>query len=247
MGCGSSKGVAPGPPLGQLDGLSVDPRIGACTAEEAMEVLALGYSGTATAPAEEVTSWIIGSRFAAHDSPERASYMQYCAKFMVLSATKKGTVLGLRDAATQQVLGVVALRRTPESDGEIMRTMMAAGNPPHSKTAKYGKEPMKRDEAAIKAMKRLNHKGPQIIIYAIAVRPEHQGQKIATALVNCAFALGDRDGVPVTVQCGGSTSDDPGRVEQMYAHLGFERESAVDTAPGEPPLGLVAMVRTPKE
>ena len=58
---------------------------------------------------------------------------------------------------------------------------------------------MKRDEAAIKAMKRLNHKGPQIIIYAIAVRPEHQGQKIATALVNCAFALGDRDGVPVTV------------------------------------------------
>ena len=54
------------------------------------------------------------------------------------------------------------------------------------------------DEAAIKAMKRLNHKGPQIIIYAIAVRPEHQGQKLATALVNCAFALGDRDGVDYT-------------------------------------------------
>ena len=106
---------------------------------------------------------------------------------------------------------------------------------------------MKRDEAAIKAMKRLNHKGPQIIIYAIAVRPDFQGQKIATALVNCAFALGDRDGVPVTVQCGGSSSDDPGRVEQMYAHLGFEREGA-DTAPGEPQtIGLVAMVRTPKE
>ena len=173
---------------------------------------------------------------------------KYNGKWAVTACTKKGTVVGLRDPETKEVLGVMALRRTPETMSEMMSTMSKCGNPPHmSGKGPYGKEPMKRDEAAIKAMKRLNHKGPQIIIYAIAVRPEHQGQKIATALVNCAFALGDRDGVPVTVQCGGSTSDDPGRVEQMYAHLGFEREGAVDTAPGEPPLGLVAMVRTPKE
>ena len=102
---------------------------------------------------------------------------------------------------------------------------------------------MKRDEAAIKAMKRLNHKGPQIIIYAIAVRPEHQGQKIATALVNCAFALGDRDGLPVSVECAGE------RMEALYTHLGFEKhaQAAVDDPTNQTKkLAMVSMVRLPR-
>ena len=225
MGCSGSKPVAPAE---LLEGIACDPRIGEVTAEEAINVLKVGYCGTASCPKEDVTSWILGPRFASVDAEERQAFFRYYAQFFHTSCRKKGAVLGLRDPNTKEVLGVLLIRRTPETDGEIMRTMMACGTPPHVNTKVHGKGPAKRDEAAMKAMKSLNHRGPQWILYAIAVHPDCQGKKVASALVKCLFALGDRDGCPVTVECAGE------RMDTIYSHLGFVK---VESKEVEDPTG----------
>lgn len=226
--------------------IECDPRIGAVTEEEAIETIAKGFCGTESAPKEDLINWILGPRFTAHDSPERIDMCRYNGKFAVASATKKGTVLGLRDPDTKEVLGVLLVRRTPETMSEMMSTMGKCGKPPHMKSSVYGKEPFKRDGAVEKAMKNLAHGVKNCyILYTLAVKPEHQGKGIASALVRSAlFKLADRDGLPIYVDCAGE------RLEKLYAHLGFVRERQVELLDptkqeGSGSIGMVSMMRRP--
>ena len=80
-------------------------------------------------------------------------------------------------------------------------------------------------------------------ISALAVHPAHQGRGYASSLVRAAFALGDRDGLPVTVECAGE------RMEALYTHLGFEKhaQAAVDDPTNQTKkLAMVSMVRLPR-
>ena len=240
MGGGAS--VHAVPPDSLLKGIECDSRIGAVTDEEAIEGIALGFCGTATTPKEEVVSWILGPRWAAFDAPERLAVCRYNGKFAVASCSKKGTVLGLRDPDSKEVLGVMLLRRTPESGSEMMKTMMKVGSPPHMSTKIYGKGPLKRDGAVEGGMKKLGHAGPQYVLYALSVKPEHQGKGVAGALVRALFALADRDGVPVYVDCAGE------RLEAIYGKLGFEKVKQVEvTDPtneeGSGVLNMASMLR----
>ena len=245
MGGGASKpqGVAAD---ALLEGLAYDKRIGAVTGEEAIECIALAFAGTATAPKEELMNWILGPRFAAFDSPERMAMCKYNGKWAVTACTKKGTVVGLRDPETKEVLGVMALRRTPETMSEMMSTMSKCGNPPHmSGKEPYGKEPMKRDEAVEKGMKKLAQKGPQYILYALSVKPAHQGKGVARALVNALFACADRDQVPAYVDCVGE------RLVKLYSHLGFEKHAEAEVVDptkqegGEEKIVMTSLMRKP--
>ena len=222
-------------------GLDCDPRICAVTAEETIETVGLAFCGSQE---QHYLHWILGPQHAATDSPERLGLCKYNGKYAFSSCSKKGTVLGLRDPASNEVLGVMLLRRQPESDWEMMKTMAAAGSPPHMKSAVYGKEPLKRDEAIVKAMKQLAHKGPQYILYMLAVKPQHQGKGCAAALVRALFALSDRDGVPCCLDSTGA------RLEKFFAHLGFEQQKKLEVADptsqeGSGPVTMVSMVRKP--
>ena len=128
----------------------------------------------------------------------------------------------------------------------MVSAMMKAGSPPHMKSKVFGKEPMKRDEALVKEMKKLAYTGgAQYIIYMLAVKPAHQGKGNASALVRAVFALGDLNQVPVTLDCGAG-----GRQEAMYAKLGFEKHAEIQVADptnqeGSGPFPMVSMVRKP--
>ncbi len=243
MGGGSS--VPAVSPALLLADVEYDPRIGSVTEEEAIEAIALAFCGSETVPKEELIHWILGPRWAAFDSPERMSVCRYNGKFAVASCSKKGSVLGLRDPSTREVLGVLLLRRTPETTVEMMRTMKQAGAPPHMKTKVYGKEPLKRDGAVEKAMKKLAHRGPQYVLYALAVKPAHQGKGYASALVRALKALADRDGLPVCVDCVGE------RLEAIYGHLGFEVQQRLEVIDptkqeGSAPISMTSMMRPAK-
>merc|ERR1719171_1041288 len=106
----------------------------------------------------------------------------------------------------------------------MMRTMAAVGSPPHMKTKVYGKEPLKRDGAIEGAMKKLAHKEPQHVLYALAVKPAHQGKGYAGVLVRALCARADKDGLPVYVDCAGE------RLEKLYSHLGFQIVNKVTLA-----------------
>ena len=61
--------------------------------------------------------------------------------------------------------------------------------------------------------------------------------------MRAAFALGDRDALPVTVECAGE------RMEALYTHLGFEKhaQAAVDDPTNQTKkLAMVSMVRLPR-
>jgi GNAT superfamily N-acetyltransferase len=204
-----------------FNGVECDPRIGAVTVEEAIETIALGYRGTATTAAEDLVSWVLGPRFANHNSHERISMCDYYGKYGAASCSKRGIMVGLRDPATSEVLGVMLLRRKPETDLEVYRTMMSAGYPPHLKKSVYGKEPLRREATVIKAQKKLAFKGPQYLLYNLAVKPAHQGKGCAAALVRALIALGERDGVPVCIYAGE-------RLEAFYGRLGFEKQQLVE-------------------
>jgi len=228
-----------------LQEVSRDARIGAVTKEEAIDAIAVASCGSATAPQEEVAGWILGPKWRAFNSPERMDLCTYNAKFAVASCTKKGTIIGLRDPETKEVLGVMLVRRTYETDGEMVSTAFSLGTPPHMKTKVYGKEPQKRDGGIITAMKALKYTGgPQYIIYMLAVKPSAQGKGVAKALVNALFAVGDREQLPVTVDCAGE------RLEKLYTHLGFQKRveaKAEDPTKqeGSGPLGMVGLIRAP--
>ena len=73
--------------------------------------------------------------------------------------------------------------------------------------------------------------------------PPFLGRGYASSLVRAAFALGDRDGLPVTVECAGE------RMEALYTHLGFEKhaQAAVDDPTNQTKkLAMVSMVRLPR-
>lgn len=257
MGGGASVHKIPAEVL--LKDITADQRIGGCTAEEAIETLGASFNGTADSPKDaHFLDWILGPKFAAAEqSAERKTMCDYNAKFGVLGCTKKGTILGLRDSDTKEVLGVMLLRRTPETDGEMMSTMMKAGKPPHMKAATYGKGPLKRDEAIVKTMKKLKISGTQYIVYMLGVKPQHQGKGVAKALMHALFEISDRDQAPVYLDSMGD------RLEALFAHLGFELQQKIEVAdpiaelPPEKmsdldlqgasgPRGMVSMVRKPK-
>ena len=71
----------------------------------------------------------------------------------------------------------------------------------------------------------------------------HQVALVSSSLVRAAFALGDRDGLPVAVECAGE------RMEALYTHLGFEKhaQAAVDDPTNQTKkLAMVSMVRLPR-
>ena len=211
--------VVPNPKF-LFDGLDVDPRIGTATADEAIETIALGYCGTESIPADDLLNWVLGPRWVAFDSLERKDMCRYYGKYGVASCSMKG-IVGLRDPATSEGMAVMLLRRSAESDFDVMRTALKAGSPPHTKKKVYGKEPLRREAAIVKAMKQLAHKGPQYILYNLAVKPAHQGKGCATALVRALVALGGREGVPVYL-------DASERLQTFYSRLGFEKQTEVE-------------------
>ena len=230
-------------PESLFEGIVCDPRIGAVTADEAINTIAISYNGSATTPGEDLVSWVLGPRFAPFDSPERMGMCDFYGKYGFASCSRKGKVIGLRDPETKEVLGVMLLRRGPESDLEVYRTMMKAGYPPHLKKNVYGKEPVRRESAVLKGQKKLALKGPQYLLYNLAIKPEHQGKGCGGALVRALIALGEKEKVPVCVY----VSE---RLEAFYTHLGFEQQQLAEVADpsgqeGSGPLRMVCMVRNP--
>lgn len=220
---------------------NIDPRICAVSDEEAIECIATAFCGTADSPKEELINWIIGSDFADFNSPERMEVCRYNGKFATISCTKKGTVVGLRDPDSKEVLGVMLTRRTPETMTEMMGTMSKAGKYPLMNKKVYGPGPMKRDGATEKAMKKLSHKGPQHILYSLAVKPAHQKKGVAKALVAALLAAADRDQLPTHVDCAGEN------LEKMYTHLGFVKQAdaeLVDPTGGES-CSMCTLMRSP--
>jgi GNAT superfamily N-acetyltransferase len=232
------------PPEALLAGVTCDPRIGEVSKEEAIEAIALSLCGSTTAPKEEFFNWIMGPRFQAFDSPERMDFCNYNAKFFYGLCAKKGTVIGLRDPDTKEVLGVLCLLRKPPTDGEMMSVIMSLGKPPHYKPKVWGKEPPKREAALTKGMKKLAYKGPQYVVYLMAVKPAHQGKKVGGALLKAVLALSDRDSVPAYLECAGE------RLQGLYGHLGFERHALAEiedpsNQEGSGPLKMASMLRKP--
>lgn len=210
-------------PNSLFDGIDVDPRIDTVTAEEAIETISLSYCGTASTPADDMLSWVLGPRWVAFDSPERKDMCKFYGKYGVASCSMKGNIVGLRDPATSEVMAVMLLRRSPESDFEVLRTALKVGSPPHMKKKVYGKEPLRREAAVVKGMKKLSHKGAQYILYNLAVKPAYQGQGCGTALVRALIALGGREGVPIHL-------DASERLQAFYSRLGFEKQMEEEVA-----------------
>ena len=171
--------------------------------------------------------------------------------YAICANKEKGTVLGLRDEGTSEVIGVLAAQRVvrPAGGGSFKQKDAKAvrpsevGKPPHEQTAAYGEGPLKRDEAILKGTNALSFPGAQYMIYAIAIHPAHQERGYASSLVHAATALGDRDDLPVTVECAGE------RMEKMYTSLGFEKHAQTrveDPTKETAHLDMVSMVRMPR-
>ena len=103
----------------------------------------------------------------------------------------------------------------------------------------------RRDEAVEKGMKKLAQKGPQYILYALSVKPAHQGKGVARALVNALFACADSDQVPTYVDCVGE------RLVKLYSHLGFEKHAEAEVVDptkqegGEEKIVMTSLMRKP--
>ena len=195
---------------------------------------------------DDVQSWVLGPDYDSPGSSQRLSFMWYRAKvaWALCSNKKSGIALGLRDEGTSEVIGVLLAQRITRGGGSFKKQNVRAsevGKVPD--VEKPGTPARARLLALDSAAKTLAFQGVQYQISALAVHPAHQGRGYASSLVRAAFALGDRDGLPVTVECAGE------RMEALYTHLGLEKhaQAAVDDPTNQTKkLAMVSMVRLPR-
>lgn len=247
--------------------------LGADDMDEAVEVMAASFAGTARTDPELGFDWCLGPQLRNEwDGPgflKRLDLLRWYMKWSYLSCARSGVIFGMRNPQTTDLMAVICA--VPPGQAEAVKlkwscnclcTMLKMKSPPptEKKEHPYGPGVPARLAAQHHLMEQMQNivaPMPHWYVWIMAVSPTAQGKGCCRKLMNLISSLADQEGVPCFLQTGGS------RNVMVYSKLGYYSHSEhvapigtkmgfdklvldESTLEGLEPLRYVAMVRDPK-
>eukprot|EP00928_Gymnodinium_smaydae_P083279 TRINITY_DN66513_c0_g1_i1.p1 TRINITY_DN66513_c0_g1~~TRINITY_DN66513_c0_g1_i1.p1 ORF type:complete len:287 (-),score=18.27 TRINITY_DN66513_c0_g1_i1:216-1028(-) len=262
MGCSNSSRILP---MSELQSGALPPDIiflDDSHFEEAVDVAARSFAGTATTNPDLSLDWCLGPHLRGRfDDPRRLEFMQWLHRMLLLFQLKYDGGFALGGKKTDGSLGAVLMSTPfitvkPPSDFRsglrYMKNYSELGEPPFSRkpmSLNVGKGISKRLNAVTKVMAAAHKKhaaGPHFYIAVMAVDPGAQGQGLCGKLMRAVSRFADELNAPCYLETTGS------RNASIYERFGYkDKEKYTVTCKNDPdgsaPLqDFFAMVRPPK-